>query len=270
MNIIAPILTVTGLGVIFGIGLAAASKKFCVVSDPRLEKIYDKLPGANCGACGMPGCMGFAEGLIKGTCTVEKCAVTQEESRKEIANILGIEAKAKLKKIAVLLCHGGSNRVKNKLLYSGIHDCIAANAVLGGPKACAYGCIGYGSCVAVCPFGAITMDADNLPQVNGKKCTACGKCVAVCPKKLFILTPAASIVTVACSSHDTGKDTKAVCPVGCIACKICEKTCKFDAIHVTNNLSVIDYTKCTSCGACVKSCPAKTILIRQLPPKKKP
>ena len=79
-----PVLTLSGLGVVFGAGLAIAARKFCVAVDPRLEKIYAKLPGANCGACGMPGCMGLAEALIQGTCTVERCAVMQDEDRAEV------------------------------------------------------------------------------------------------------------------------------------------------------------------------------------------
>ena len=70
MNILVPVLTLSGLGVIFGAGLAIAARKFCVATDPRLEKIYAKLPGANCGACGKPGCIGFAEALIQGVCAV--------------------------------------------------------------------------------------------------------------------------------------------------------------------------------------------------------
>src|SRR3990167_8245190 len=107
MNILIPVLTLSGLGIIFGVGLAIAARKFCVVIDPRLQNVFDKLPGANCGACGMPGCMGFAEALIKGACTVEKCVVSEEDKRKEIAQILGVEVKVRLKKVALLHCHGG-------------------------------------------------------------------------------------------------------------------------------------------------------------------
>jgi NAD-dependent dihydropyrimidine dehydrogenase PreA subunit len=130
------------------------------------------------------------------------------------------------------------------------------------------------------------MSRDGLPVVDKNKCKACNKCVEICPKKLFTLIPVTHNVYpapahrggvyVACSSHDLGKDTKAVCPVGCIACKLCEKACKFsainiggsatvcggDAIHVIDNLAIIDYNKCTSCGECVKVCPMKTIRLR--------
>ncbi len=39
------------------------------------------------------------------------------------------------------------------------------------------------------------------------------------------------------------------------ACKICEKNCPFDAIHVIDNLAVIDYDKCKACGICANKCP---------------
>lgn len=259
MEILAPVLTLGGLGVVFGAGLALAAKKFCVVTDPRLEKIYAKLPGANCGACGMPGCMGFAEGLIQGTCTPDRCVALEEEARKEISELLGVEHKKKIKAVAVLHCHGGSKRVKDKFIYTGEKDCVAANLVGGGPKACFYGCIGYASCVKACPFGAITMNEEALPVVNEDKCTACGKCVAICPKRLYSLVNVAKIYAVRCKSLDFGKEVLDACSVGCIACRKCEKACPVKAIQIIDNLSVINYHTCDNRGECFKVCPVKTI-----------
>ena len=56
-----------------------------------------------------------------------------------------------------------------------------------------------------------------------------------------------------------GKAVMSVCSAGCIGCKICEKTCKFDAIHVVDNIAVIDYDKCKNCGMCANKCPKKVI-----------
>ena len=263
MNLLAPILTLSGLGVVFGAGLAIAAKKFCVVADPRLEKVYAKLPGANCGACGMPGCIGFAEALIQGTCSVERCVVMQEEARKEIAGILDLEIKTKVKTVAVLHCYGGSKRVKDKFVYMGPRDCLAANLVAGGPKECFYGCIGYGTCALVCSFGAITMNGEGLPVVDENKCTACGACVAVCPKKLFSLVDVAKAYAVRCKSLDLGKKVLEVCSVGCIACRKCEKSCPRGAIKVINNLAVIDYNLCDNRGECFKACPTKCIAAKE-------
>jgi RnfABCDGE-type electron transport complex B subunit len=293
MEILIPVLTLGFLGLVFGVGLAVASKRFTVATDPRLERIHGLLPGANCGACGGAGCFGFAESLLSGKVSIDACRVSEDKVREQIAKLLGKKVEKKVKTIATLHCNGGT-KVKDRFLYEGIEDCVAANLVLGGQKECIFGCLGFDSCVKICPFGAIQMSAEGLPVVDKNKCKACNKCVEICPKKLFTLVPVVSNVYpvrkdtassvfsngvyVACSSHDLGKATLAVCPVGCIACRKCEQVCPADAIHVVDpstaleghpeqgrgvdNLAVIDYQKCTSCGECVKACPMKTIRIR--------
>lgn len=65
-TVIAAVLLLTGLGVLFGIGLAVASRKLAVETDPRVDEIEELLPGANCGACGYPGCRGLAEAIAGG------------------------------------------------------------------------------------------------------------------------------------------------------------------------------------------------------------
>jgi len=258
MEILVPILTLGALGLIFGVGLAVASKRLAVKTDLRLEKIIGLLPGSNCGACGGAGCFGFAESILSGKLSIDACRVSSGAIKGQIARILGTTVEEKIKLAAVLHCYGGK-RVQDRFLYQGINDCVAANLVLGGQKSCVYGCLGFGDCARVCPFGAIKMLNEELPLVDENKCKACNKCVVACPKKLFTLVPVSHKVFVACSSRDLGKDTRAVCPVGCIACKKCEQVCPFDAIHVVDNLAIIDYHKCTSCGKCVDVCPMKTI-----------
>jgi len=261
MEIIIPIIILGGLGLVFGIGLAIASKKLTVQADPRLERIHGLLPGSNCGACGGAGCFGFAESLLNGKLRPEACKVSTDEIKEQIASILGEKIEKTVKKIATFHCYGGI-RVKDRFLYRGIKDCLSANLVLGGQKNCSWGCLGFGSCVQVCPFGAIKMSSEGLPIVDKDKCKACNKCVQACPKKLFTFVSAEQNVYVACSSHDPGKDTRLACSVGCIGCRKCEQVCLSDAIHIFDNLAVIDYNKCTSCGECVKACPMKTIRVR--------
>ncbi|HOX54791.1 MAG: RnfABCDGE type electron transport complex subunit B [Candidatus Omnitrophica bacterium] len=259
MEILIPVLTLASLGMIFGVGLAIAAKKLCVEQDPKISAVFSHLPGANCGACGMAGCMGFAEGLINGTCTVERCVVASEKIRTEISKILGVEAKAKIKTAAVLHCNGG-NKVKDKFQYQGIKDCVAANQLQGGQKACVWGCLGFGSCAKVCPFSAITMSQETgLPVVDESKCTACGNCVKICPKHLFTLIDVKKPVYIACSSHDKGKAVMDVCKVGCIACLKCEKQCAPGLFKVKDNLSQIDYNSYVPCDDCIKVCPTSTI-----------
>ncbi len=262
MEILIPVLTLGILGLIFGAGLAIASKRFAVQIDPRLDKIHGLLPGANCGACGGAGCFGFAESLLSGKVSIDACRVTEDAVKEQIAKLLGKSLEKKVKRYAVVRCCGG-NKVKNRFLYKGIEDCVAANLVLGGQKECVYGCLGFGSCVLVCPFGAIKMSEEGLPVVDKNKCKACAKCVLICPKKLFSLIPVTQKIVVACSSHDLGKDTRLACQTGCIACRKCEQVCPVKAIQVTDNLASIDYAKCTSCGKCVEVCPVKCIKLER-------
>ena len=70
----------------------------------------------------------------------------------------------------------------------------------------------------------------------------------------------AADVVVRCASQDKGAVARNNCAASCIGCKLCEKNCPQDAIHVIDNVAVIDYTKCTSCGVCVEKCPRKVLL----------
>ena len=131
----------------------------------------------------------------------------------------------------------------------------------GGPKICTYGCLGFGSCVKACEFDAIHVK-DGVAAVDRDKCKACGKCVAACPRHLISMVPYDNRYVVDCASRDKGKDVMGACSVGCIGCRICEKNCPADAVHVTDNLAVIDYDKCKNCGICASKCPRKIITQR--------
>ncbi|MCL6615139.1 MAG: ferredoxin, partial [Firmicutes bacterium] len=63
-SVLVSLLLLGGLGALFGLLLAFAAKKFAVESDPRIDEIERILPGANCGACGYPGCRGAAEAIV--------------------------------------------------------------------------------------------------------------------------------------------------------------------------------------------------------------
>ncbi|MFB3919473.1 electron transport complex protein RnfB [Candidatus Velamenicoccus archaeovorus] len=267
-SIIASIATLCGLGIFFGFVLAYAAKKFHVPVDPTIERILAKLPGANCGSCGKAGCMGFAQALLAGELDLHSCSVAATENKKDIAAILGLSLEEKAKKVSCLHCCGG-NHAKDKFLYDGIKDCLAASLVLGGQKECAYGCLTYGTCVKACPFDAIEMTGEGFPRVIESKCTACGICVNVCPKGLYTLIPfepEKAKIYVACTSNDSGKVVMSVCGVGCIACRRCEKACPHGAVAVIDNLARIDYDKCTGCLECAKVCPTKVIKVRGAQP----
>lgn len=259
-TVLISLVSMGGIGAVFGIVLAIASKKFAVEIDPRIEKINEVLPGANCGACGQAGCFNVAEAIAAGELPVDFCPVGGEEAALKIAEIMGVETEpTKEKKVARVFCRGGNEEAKKTAEYHGVMDCRAANAVSGGPKGCRYGCLGFGNCAAVCPFGGIYINENGLPVINEDICKGCGRCAEACPRGLIKLIDKSKEIHVGCNSQDKGKDVRQVCSIGCIGCKACERACKFDAVKVENNVAKIDYDKCTNCGKCAEACPTKTI-----------
>jgi len=258
--VIAAVAVLGTLAVVFGVGLAVASRVFHVQSDPRAEQIEAVLPSANCGACGFGGCAAYASAVAAGKVGPSECVPGGIEVARRVAEIMGLVAEEKAKQVAVVLCQGG-NRVAERFGYQGVTDCRAAMLMQDGAKGCRWGCIGLGTCAAVCPFGAIVMGEDGLPHIIEEKCTACGTCVDACPKQVIRILPAKSTVTVLCRSLDKGADVRKTCSVGCIGCKKCESVCPVEgkAIHVTDFLARVDVETCISCGKCVKVCPMGTI-----------
>jgi Na+-translocating ferredoxin:NAD+ oxidoreductase subunit B len=256
-----PILTMSIMGLLFGLGLAYASKIFHVEIDPRIDRVTHALPGANCGACGMAGCASLAEAIVNGKAEATTCAPGGQEVYNKISEILGIEVKIKNKKIARVRCNGGK-RSSDKYEYNGLKKCVGVNLLAGGYKECRFGCLGFGDCVVACPFEAIYLNDNDIPVVDDSKCTACGKCVVACPKQIIVLEKADDKIYVKCLSHDKALVVKSICPVGCIGCKICEKLSN-GVFIVENNLSVVDYTKAKSdtlWQVVIEKCPTKCIV----------
>lgn len=257
-----PVLIMGAMGLIFGLVLAFASKVFAVEIDPRVEEITSALPGANCGACGMPGCAGYADAVVHEGIAPNMCAPGGAAVAAMIAKIMGMEAGAMEQKVAVIHCtSGGYNNTKWKYAYQGIESCKSAVNISDGPNACSWGCIGFNDCLKSCPFGAITLDAHGMRCIDMTKCTACGACVKACPRKLIDLVPINRNVYIKCSSKAKGPEAKQVCGSThpCIGCGICSRKCPVQAITIANNLASIDYGKCINCGLCATVCPTKAI-----------
>lgn len=247
------------IALVLGIILAAASKIFFVKTDERIPKVKDCLPGANCGGCGFAGCEALAAAIVKGEAPVDACNACSDDAVKAISEIMGVAPDPnKVKLRAQVMCSGTHDLAKKKYVYEGVSDCVAANRLAGGDKLCPNGCVGLGTCVDACKFGAIKV-VNGVATVEYEKCRACGACVAACPKKLIRLVPASTPHWVGCMSADKGAVTRTYCDIGCIGCKICEKNCEAGAITVNGNVAEIDYSKCTGCGKCEEVCPRKII-----------
>lgn len=257
-NILFAVMWFAILGGAMGILLAIASKIFHVETDERIELISEELPGANCGGCGYAGCGALAEAIVKGEAKTSACVAGSEEIAKKIAEIMGVEAEIPVRMRAQVMCSGTAEFAKKKYAYEGAPDCFAASKLGGGDKLCPNGCIGLGTCVTACCFDAIKVE-NGVAVIDYEKCQACGRCIEACPKHIIKLIPYDSTHWVGCMSVDKGAKTKSYCEVGCVSCRMCEKVCEHDAIHVTDFVASIDYEKCTECGKCVEKCPRKII-----------
>ncbi len=241
-NIISSPAIMTGLGLFFGVILAVAYRLLKVEEDPRITTTEDMLPGTNCGACGEPGCHGFAEKLAKNAVQPSVCTVASAEDIEEIAEYLGVDPGQQEKRVARLRCAGGKGQAHQIAEYWGFEGCRAAAVVSGGGKGCSWGCLGLDDCEVACTFDAISMNANGLPVVDVDKCTACGDCVEACPRDLFEIFPLSQQLFVQCASPLAGDAATVLCSTACDACGRCASDAAPGLVHMEDNLPVIDYT----------------------------
>ncbi|HKL85636.1 MAG TPA: RnfABCDGE type electron transport complex subunit B [Treponemataceae bacterium] len=260
--IIATLVVSLVLSLFLGFLLGFFKKMFFVAVDPTESEVRAALPGANCGACGYPGCDGLAAAIARGEAAVNACTVGGADTASAVGKIMGVDGTAETK-VAVLLCQGSLDKCPPKAEYNGIKTCRAAKLTTNGTKLCDYGCIGFGDCEKVCPFDAIHVEADGIPHVDYAKCTGCGLCVAECPQMILILQPTNRTGAIALCSNRNPRKAQVFkdCKVGCIKCLKCEKVCPKQCIKVTNGIPIVDYSICDSCNECVINCPTKVLAL---------
>ncbi len=183
-----------GIGLICAVGLGLAAKFFYVKIDPRIIEVEEALPGANCGGCGFAGCAASAEAIVAGKAPANCCVACDAATHKLIAELIGAKIEAREPEIAQLNCKYGFDVAEMEFEYDGVADCRAAVLMSDGPKICKEGCLGLGTCMRACPFGAITMGPDRRPIIDPKRCTGCGTCVRICPHNVLTLTSATNRV----------------------------------------------------------------------------
>jgi electron transport complex protein RnfB len=241
-EMLTPVIALASLALLAAFGLSIAARVFAVGHDPRADEIEELLPGANCGACSLPGCAELAKRIAEGKADVDACPVGGESVARAIAAVMGMEFEGGADRmVALVLCNGSDQVAAKRYFYNGVNDCNSAALIFGGNKACTYGCLGLGTCAGVCPFDAIDMLPGGLARVDPEKCTGCTKCVSSCPKGIIKMVPAKRDLHILCSSHDKGGVARKLCEVACIGCMKCVKAAPEGSIRMVDFLAVVDY-----------------------------
>ena len=251
-----------GLAFILGLALGFFKEFFAVKEAPLTGQLRSILPGANCGACGFPGCEAYAISVAKAESGINSCTVGGQAVAEQMSELVGGSANVK-PMVAVLACRGTHEKAPDKGEYIGVKSCRAAKISTGSIKRCSWGCQAFGDCVKVCKFGALSMGEEGLPHVDTEKCTGCRACANECPQHIIWVIPRETKgARPLCSNLNVNKAMVAKnCKAGCIKCEICVKNCPEGCIKMANGIPVVENTKCSSCGVCVAKCPIKVMTL---------
>jgi Na+-translocating ferredoxin:NAD+ oxidoreductase RNF subunit RnfB len=227
-----------------------------------VEKLRAVMPGANCGACGYPGCDNYAKAIAEGEAGINACTVGGSTVAAKLSEITGAAGGEAEHTVVVLACQGSIIHAPAKGNYTGLETCRGAK-LAGGTKLCSWGCYGFGDCVNVCVFDAIKMGDRGLPIIDFSQCTGCGMCIKECPQSLLksIPTGRKGAITLCSNLNPVKQAVIKTCKIACIKCGACVRNCPKECIKLDAHIPVVDYSKCDSCGACVEKCPTKVFKI---------
>lgn len=153
-------LALTVMGLLLGLGLGLAARKFAVSDEnPLIKEVSDLMPGSQCGQCGFPGCGAAAVAIVEGNAAVTCCPPGGVGLAEKLAEMLGVSLDASQMAAPMMA------RVE------------------------ASQCIGCTRCYRACPTDAIVGASGQVHVVLEDACTGCGKCRDACPEDCVILTP---------------------------------------------------------------------------------
>ncbi len=162
------IVALSVLGLIFGVILGYASRRFAVEDDPVVERIDELLPQSQCGQCGYPGCRPYAEAVGLQGENINRCAPGGEAVMLKIATLLNVDPQP---------IDGDATELEPVRMLAIIDE---AN------------CIGCTKCIQACPVDAIVGATRAMHTVMSDLCTGCNLCVDPCPTSCIELRPVAT------------------------------------------------------------------------------
>jgi electron transport complex protein RnfB len=152
-----PTLIILGpAGLLIGIGLSIAARRWQDHSDTMIERINKLLPQTQCEQCGHPGCRPYARAIARGEADINRCPPGGDTTIRALADLLGKQVKA---------LDSSCGEHKAPLL-----------AVIDEQR-----CIGCTLCIQACPVDAIAGAAKWMHTVIAAECTGCELCLPPCP-----------------------------------------------------------------------------------------
>lgn len=115
------------------------------------------LPQTQCGECGYPGCMPYAQALAAGLAPVDRCPPGGVATVKALGQLLKVD-------VAPFL-DAAINNTR-----------LPALALIREAE-----CIGCTKCIQACPVDAIIGSGKQMHSVISHECTGCGLCIEPCP-----------------------------------------------------------------------------------------
>lgn len=204
-----------------------------------LDALIARLPGINCGLCGHDDCRSYARALTEMGEDPGLCAPGGRDTEKAVRAMLGQTEKEDV--VAFVRCGGGRGAARELYTFDGRQDCRAAAACFQGPKACTDACLGLGSCVDVCPIGAIRIES-GIARIDHVLCTGCGKCVAFCPTGVIGIIPRKANWQVACNSRKSADEKERDCAKACTSCGECARLSGAWEFSISDNLAKASVT----------------------------
>ena len=172
----------------------------CMETKTLVSEIRKLLPGGDCtgrGGCGYATCDLCAKAIAGGAAT-NQCPACDQAALDAIAALLGREPVEAKPLTAFVRCSGSAAGTARLKVYA---SCEAAVQSGFTADECKYGCVGAGSCVEACTFGALTIANGNV-AVDKSLCNGCGACAEACPQKLIAMVPEDASNFVPCSNQD--------------------------------------------------------------------
>ncbi|OYV53071.1 MAG: [Fe-S]-binding protein [Legionella sp. 21-45-4] len=131
----------------------------------RTQEIDALLPQTQCGECGYPGCLPYAEALNAGVAPINRCPPGGPATILALAHFLRLDPSPYLE------------------------DPLFKPRAPATAQIIASECIGCTKCIQACPVDAIIGSAKLMHTILAHECTGCGLCVDPCPVDCIEILP---------------------------------------------------------------------------------